>query len=161
MIEILKEKAPKKKKNPYYILRYNYMIGDANGNTTEEVRVSVDNPFVERYVKLLNSLKPTKGHWGIVFEGGIGYGHVEEGHITEDDYDFLQRMMNEEWDEDDFEDGMSPETRFMVDKKDEKFASEFFEGVSGETEYSFLVFKGVELFYYDEYGKKHKTKIKK
>jgi hypothetical protein len=38
--------------------------------------------------------------------------------------------------------------------------SEFFEGVRSDTEYSFLVFENVELFYFDENGKKHKTKIK-
>ena len=60
-------------------------------------------------------------------------------------------------DEDD-EDG---EYTFEVSKENEVYASEFFEGVRHEAEYSFLVFEGVDLFYYDEYKKKHSTKIVK
>jgi hypothetical protein len=51
--------------HPHYILKYDYMIGDSDGYTSEKIRVSVDNPFLERYVTLLNSLKPTKGTWGL------------------------------------------------------------------------------------------------
>ena len=47
----------------------------------------------------------------------------------------------------------------IVSKSDEDYASEFYEGVRGETEYSFLVFEGIDLYYYDEYGVKHETKI--
>ncbi len=139
------------------------MIGCGNGNISEKVRVSVDNPFVERYVRLLNSLNPVSGHFGIVFEDGVNYSHVTEGNITEDDYNFLKRMMIEcdsDLDDDyDQEEGDEPESVFIVEEKDEKFASEFIDGIRG-VEYSFLVFQGVELFYYDENGKKHKTKIK-
>ena len=162
----MKERT-KKPKKPYYSLVYKYMIGDGNGNTKETVKVSVDNPFLERYVKLLNSLESTKGRWGIVFENGVSYAHVEEGQITSDDLLFLDRLMLEEWDEYDSDSGddgegieADDEERFIVDLKDEKFASEFHEGVEGEQEYSFLVFEGVDLFYYDEQGKKNKTKIK-
>jgi hypothetical protein len=56
-------------------------------------------------------------------------------------------------DEDDEDDEFS--------KENEVYASEFFEGVRHEAEYSFLVFEGVDLFYYDEYKKKHSTKIVK
>jgi len=152
------KKKTKKNKKPYYLLRYNYMIGDANGSTKEEVKVSVDNPFVERYVKLLNSLKPVKGTWGIILEGDRIYRHFDEGQITEDDYHFLDRMMNEEFSED-LEEGEEGEEGFVVEKKDEKFAFEFFEGVRSETEYSFLVFEGIDLYYFDEFGEKHNTTI--
>ena len=53
-------------------------------------------------------------------------------------------MMNEEYYED-----MEDEEGFVVEKENEEFASEFFDGVRGETEYSFLVFEGIDLFYYD------------
>lgn len=64
MIKIVKEKKQKKASTPYYSLTYKYMIGDANGETSETVEVSKDNPFLERYVKLLRSLKPLSDTWG-------------------------------------------------------------------------------------------------
>ena len=155
MIKIIEKKSNKKKQDPYYELIYNYMIGDGKGNTSEEVIVSVNNPFVERYVKLLNSLRPTKNHWGIVFERNRVYESYQEGQITKDDYLFLERMMNEYYEDGDG-DG---EGEFIVSADDEDYASEFYEGVRGETEYSFLVFEGITLSYYDEYGVKHETKI--
>jgi hypothetical protein len=39
------------------------------------------------------------------------------------------------------------------------YAYEFCDGVRGETEYSFLVFQGCTLYYYDNFGVKHNTKI--
>lgn len=152
MIKVVEKKNNKKKQDPYYELVYNYMIGDGKGNTKEEVIVSVDNPFVERYVKLLNKLEPTKNHWGIVFEGNRIYESYNEGQITKDDYLFLERMMKEDYEDED-------EDVFIVSKSDEDYASEFYEGVRGETEYSFLVFEGIDLYYYDEYGVKHETRI--
>ena len=157
MIKILDEKKPKKASKPYYVLVYNYMIGDGDGHTNEEVELSVDNPYIERYVTLLNSLKPLKGSWGVGLSRGDLYKHFDEGHLTKDDYSFLNRLMFDGEDEDD-EDG---EYTFEVSKENEVYASEFFEGVRDEAEYSFLVFEGVDLFYYDEYKKKHNTKIVK
>lgn len=168
MIEIVKEKTSTKKKTPYYKLKYEYMIGDANGQTSETVKVSHKNPYVERFVKLLNKLKPVKGTWGIVFEYNFLDNLLLEKQITQDDYLFLNRMMGidaddaDEYDEDEEEKEFSETTNvFKVEKENEKYANEFREGVTGETEYSFLVFEGVKLTYYDEYGKSHKTKIKK
>ena len=66
MIRIKPKNKSKKLSDPYYKLVYNYMIGDANGYTTEEETVSLDNPYVERYITLMNSLKTTKGKWGII-----------------------------------------------------------------------------------------------
>ena len=149
MITIVKEKPSKKERKPYYELKYNYMIGDADGNTSEKVSLSADNPFIERYVKLLNGFRPLKGHWGTVFHNNILDKLLEEKQITEDDYNFLDVTMNEE-----------PDATFEVPKEQEKFLYEFFDGVRGDTEYSFLVFQGCELSYFDEFGTKNKTKIK-
>lgn len=166
MIKILPEKKPNKKANvkPHYILEYDYMIGDANGNTSKKVKVSKDNPYVERYCKLLNKLKPTKGHWGVMLEKGDRmYDHVTEKQITEDDFNFLKRLMFEEYEEncdececDTCECGNSP---FEIPKEHEKYANEFHNGVTSNTEYSFLVFEGVSLYYIDEFGKKHNTSL--
>jgi len=155
----LKKKRPKTKKRkvtPHYLLKYSYMIGDANGNISETSRISEDNPFLERYVTLLNSLKSTKGHWGISLEADKMFGHLNEKQITENDYAFLIRLMFEEYDyyQEDIE------NKFMVAEEDDKYASEFHGSVRSDTEYSFLVFEGVELMYIDEYGEKHETVIK-
>ncbi len=156
MIEVTKEKKKKKKIEPYYILKYEYMIGDANGNTSEKVTISKDNPYLERYVKLLNSLEPTKGNWGIILESDRLYDHFKEKQITEDDYNFLTALMFEEYNYDDDDE----EKNVSYFKDNDEYAGEFFEGVRGETEYSFLVFEGVTLKYVDEDGVKHNTKIK-
>ena len=147
MIKIIKEKKTKKTKKPYYILKYNYMIGDANGSTSEKCKISLDNPYLERYIKLLNSLEPPKGTWGIVFKE-YEFGNFDS-QLNEDDFIFLSTMMFEEYDGD----------IFNVPKENIKYSNEFFEGVKGDTEYSFLVFEGVDLYYYDEYGKPHNTII--
>lgn len=149
MIVIKEDKPLKKKITPYYTLTYKYMIGDANGNTSETVKVSKDNPYLERYVKLLNSLKPTQGHWGIILEEYRIKKHFEQKQITEDDYNFLIYLMFEESD-----------STFVPDPKDEDYAYEFSDGVRGETEYSFLIFEGCYITYVDENNKKHATKIK-
>lgn len=158
-IKIIKEeeKKPKKKQDPYYILKYEYMIGDANGYTNEKITVSADNPFIERYVKLLNKLEPTKGTWGIILSyGNRMWSHHQEGQITLDDYNFLNRLaFPESLDEEEDEESIN----YFKTEQENDWADEFYEGVRSDTEYSFLVFQGVELKYVDEYGKKHKTKF--
>ncbi len=164
MIKIKKPKKAKGKKEPHYVIKYQYMIGDANGYTTEKVKVSADNPFVERYCKLLNSLKATKGHWGVMLEEDRLDDFLKEKQITKDDYKFLSETMFDNFDFCDDEDIEIEEDRFkhcyFKTKEEQKFASEFYEGVRSDTEYSFLVFEYVELFYVDEDGIKHETEFK-
>ena len=148
MIEIVKEKKSTKKSDPFYTLTYQYMIGDADGETSETTTLSLNNPFIERYVTLLNSLKPTKGTWGLMLQKEDIKKCFKEKQISEDDYNFLCRMM--------FQDKQSD---FLVPINYESYAYEFYEGVRADTEYSFLVFEGCDLRYIDEYGKKHKTRI--
>ena len=148
MIEIIKTKPSKKVNQPYYSLKYNYMIGDADGNTTETVKISKDNPYLERYLVLLDKLKPTPGYWGISLEENKLKDHLKVGQISKDDYEFLKRIM------------FCEDSEFKVSKENEDFANEFYEGVVSDTEYSFLSFEGFELKYVDEFGVKHKTKIK-
>lgn len=59
MIVKKEKKKEIKESEPYYLLKFKYMIGDANGYTSEKVKISLENPFLERLVKLLNSLEPT------------------------------------------------------------------------------------------------------
>lgn len=156
MIKVVKEKEPKKlkkPKKPYYLLVYNYMIGDANGNTSEEIELSADNPFIERYVSLLNKLQPIKGSWGIQLKHKDIFGNFKEKRITEDDFNFLNRIMLLSYDEE--------ENTYFKTEIENDFAYELSEGIRTESEYSFLVFQGVDLYYFDENGKKNKTKILK
>ena len=130
------------------------MIGDANGNTSEELDISTDNPYLERYVKLLNSLKPNKGSWGVMLNLEDLDSFLEEKQITEDDYQFLKKMMFEEWDEND-----EDNSTFIVEPENLKHSQEFYDGVMADTEYSFLVFEGIYLQYVDENNVKHETII--
>ena len=160
MIKLVEKKVNKEKvSEPYYLLVYNYMIGDANGDTTEEVEISKDNPFLERYCILLNSLKPVKGRWGVMLESARIASSFSEGQITEDDYKFLMRTMFiedlEDWEEEEEEELLLK--NYFKTEQDNNWADEFFEGVRAEADYSFLVFQGVSLTYVDEYGIKHGT----
>lgn len=150
MIKILPKKRPTTPTKPYYHLTYNYMIGDANGDTTEECSCSIENPYVERYVTLLNKLTPTKGHWGIILERDRLKKHFEQGQLTQEEYDFLKFAM--------FSDDSG--STFNPSEEDvENYLYDFCEGVRGETEYSFLVFEGITLEYVDEYGEVFQTEI--
>lgn len=158
MIKIKEKKKTKRKSDPYYLLEFDYMIGDANGQTSEEVVLSVDNPFIERFVTLISKLKPLKNSWGIVFKEYEFENFYDEKQLTKDEYVFLRTLMFEPYfdDEEEYKEYLSENT-FKVEEKDEEYSKEFFEVIKGETEYSFLVFQGAYLYYYDEYGVKHET----
>jgi hypothetical protein len=156
MIKIKKTEQPKTKKKPYYLLVFDYMIGDADGDTTEKVKLSVDNPFIERFVTLINKLKPLKGHWGIVFDEYEFERFHTEKQLSKKDFDFLKTLMFDSDEEDE-----ENENSFVVSEKELKYTKEFYEGIRGQTEYSFLAFQGCTLYYYDEYGVKHNTYFEK
>lgn len=158
MIKIIEKKKKGKTQKPYYILKYHYMIGDADGDTSESCQVSVDNPYLERYVTLLNDMKPTKGTWGLCLDMetlGKAFG---EDQFTEDDYTFLLRTMFYE-NLDDEDDDEARAGNYFSNKKDNDYANEFYDGVRSDAEYSFLVFEGCEIKYVDEWGEKHKCEI--
>lgn len=134
------------------------MIGDNDGHTTEDIELSVNNPYIEKYCKLLDKLKPTKGYWGISFEKHKIYGNYTEGRLTKDEYIFLREIMFPENDWDDFDEDEKAENYFKTAEEFE-YVYELNEGIRSETEYSFLTFQGYKLFYYDENGKKNKTKF--
>lgn len=126
---------------PYYTLTYNYSIGDTYRRTTQDVYLSIDNPYIERYCTLLNSIQPLKSRWGIILnEETIKLCFKEENQITEDDYNFLMRTMFLE------------ENNYFKSDKDNDYADEFYEGVVEELDYNFLVFDDVKLTYTDEHN---------
>lgn len=160
-IQIVKEKPRKRKIKPHYLLKYEYMIGDADGDTSKTVKVSADNPYLERYCKLLKKVKPVKGTWGICLDTETLEKWLNEKQITKDDYQFLQATM---FDPDfgiltiDNTDENGEKNPYDLDK--DRFLAEFYEGVDSETEYSFLVFEGLDLKYVDENGVKSKARVK-
>lgn len=161
MIKIVTD-VPKTSKiqEPAYLLTYNYMIGDANGDTVEEIDVSLKNPFTERYVTALNKLQPTKGHWGVMLEDGRMYAHLQEGHITQDEYIILQTAFSYgEYDPIELEEFEEKDNPLILSEEDKEFLAEFSEGVRADAEYSFLVFQGANLEYIDEFGVAHQTEF--
>ena len=124
---------------PYYTLIYNYTIGDTSEDITREVYLSIDNPYIERYCILLNSLQPFKSRCGIILSEAT----IElclGNQITEDDYNFLMRTMFLE------------ENNYFKDDEENNYADEFYEGVMEELGDNFLVFEDVKLIYTDEHN---------
>ena len=133
---------------PYYTLIYNYLIGDTWGHTSNDVYLSVDNPYIERYCTLLNSIQPPKGQYGIILnEKTIESCFKKENQITEDDYNFLMRTM------------FSEENNYFKNDAENNYADEFYEGVIEELGYDFLVFEDVKLIYTDEHNVVFDTKF--
>ncbi len=147
MIKI-KKIDKRKKVKPHYILEYNYMIGDADGETTEKCKISLDNPYVERYCKLLSNLEPTEGTWGLSLDFETLESLLGEKQITDDDFQFLTVLMFEDSDSD-----------FVIPKEHKKHSKEFYGGVQTDVGYSFLTLEDLELYYIDEQGIQHETEI--
>ena len=153
LVKPKEKKLPKRKSKPYYILTISYMIGDADGDTSEEAEISVDNPFLERFCKILRKLKNPKGSWGISLDDeGIEANYLQK-HITKDEYNFFRCMMYFDPEDEDLK-------GYLKTEKEEEFAAQFNDVISSNTEYSFLTYKGFTLIYVDEYKVKHKTRIK-
>lgn len=127
-------------------LKYKYQIGSSSDNIVEKIKVSNNNPFVERYCKLLNEVKPLKGSWGTMLEMKEVSGWLKEKQITKDDYNFLTRVMFPE----NLDDEDDEVVNYFKTEEDNKWADElclgvdgFDSGVRSDTEYSFLVFEGI------------------
>lgn len=146
MIKILENKKSKKKRNPYYELVIHYMIGDADGDTSKENVISMDNEYIERFMKLINNLPERPGHWGI----SLDQSYLDDVHskklMSDDDYKFLSDIF-----------GYPDESKFT--HKQLEYIEEISECIASDTEYSFLTIEYAELVYYNEYGEKFNTQI--
>lgn len=93
---------------------------------------------VVKYVSILNKLKPLQDHWGICFDDycGIGYPGGYIG-LSEEEYNTFIELLS-------------------YDGND-TVKIEIYEHLRSENEYSFLVFQGVEIYYYDENNTKYKV----
>ena len=155
LVKPKKETILKKKSKPYYELIIHYMIGDSNGYTTEEADISVDNPFLERFCKILKKLKNPKHRWGFGLDIESIESNYKEKHITEDDKNFMICMMTN--DPSNYDEDLKD---YLKSEKEEEFANDFVKICRSESEYSFLTYQGFELTYVDENRKRHATKIK-
>jgi hypothetical protein len=131
---------PIENKTPYYHVIFNYMIGDADGSTTYDFTCNESEiEKVVKYVSILNKLKPLKDHWGICFDDycGIGYPGEYIG-LSEVEYNVFMDLLDCE---------------FYISKE----RSEIQSCLASRNEYSFLVFQGIEIYYYDENNTKYKV----
>lgn len=127
---------PIENETPYYHVIFNYMIGDANGNTTYDFICNESEiEKVVKYVSILNKLKPLKDHWGICFDNYTKEYPGEYIGLSEDEYNiFIDLLYSNDY---------------------EDIRGEISEYLKSETEYSFLVFEKVDVYYYDENGIKY------
>lgn len=130
---------PIENKTPYYHVIFNYMIGDTDGSTTYDFTCNESEiEKVVKYVSILNKLKPLKDHWGICFDNYEKEYPGEYIGLSEVEYNVFMDLLDCE---------------FYISKE----RSEIQSCLASRNEYSFLVFQGVEIYYYDENNTKYKV----
>ena len=139
MIKIKPKVRPKKPSKPYYNLAFQYMIGDADGNHTEDVKIDIDNPHLEKFVTIVKKLKPTKGYWAFQLDDEDIEKSLKAKQISKEEFEFLKETLHGETEEDD------------------KYI--FSEGVITEGDIGRYFFQGAFLTYIDEWGEEHQTEI--
>lgn len=88
-IEIL----PAKKVNPHYLFKIEYMIGDADGDTSRTWEIDPDEisalENITHLIEILDKLHPPHGHWGVCFDEHHLNLCVKEKQITKEEKDFI------------------------------------------------------------------------
>lgn len=129
--------------SPYYHVIFNYMIGDADGYTSYDFTFTTcDEENIEEvmeYINILNKLKPLKGHWGVGFDDYPEEYPGEYIGLSEKEYDIFIDLLNS--------------------GNDLGIRGEICECLRDRTEYSFLVFQGAEVYYYDTFNTKYKVEL--
>lgn len=94
MIKIL----PIKKQSPYFKVTLYYIIGDADGNTTETLIYKTEKELKKDipYIKLLQKIKPLEGHWGIVFSNYPNEYPGEYIGLTKEEYSKFMDLLDYE-----------------------------------------------------------------
>ena len=144
---------------PHYILKFNYSIGGETCDIiTKTTKLSLNNPYIERAVYLLNNFLTDKEL--ILEEIRTSY---ECDEFDEMSYKFLVRILiNEDTDLEHYITGDNETLEDVEEYLDiyTYHADEFRDGVCTTTvEGSILVFEFVELVYINEYGNEFKTSI--
>ena len=159
MIKIILPNTENIVTQPYYILKFNYSIGgDPYDITTKTTELSLNNPYIEKAVYLLNNF--LTGKELTLREIRNSY---EDGEFSDMDYKFLIRiLMDEDIDLDHYitdDDETLEDVEDYLDMYYTHHADEFRDGVCTSVEGSYLVLEFVELVYINEYGNEFKTNI--
>lgn len=161
MIKILpKKKRLKKIKSPYYTVKISYMIGDSNGYIEKSEKVNEDNPHLERFCTLIESLKPLVGHWGVSLSLEDLEERKKQSLISNSDYVFLLFCYFSN-DEEELKLLLTDDDLILSDNYNIKDFYCFSELITSETEYSFLSFSELWITYTDEYKDNFKCEIVK
>ena len=151
MMKILENKKSTQKITPHYMLTINYMIGDADGDTQYSSEVRLENPYIERFLTLIDNLPQRPGHWGLSLDNACISDLFKHKLLSEDDYKFLCKFMPKYGEYDDI---VEP----LTDEEYEDFDA-ISSCIRSDVEYSFLTYESYELDYYDENGTKFNTEI--
>lgn len=138
------EDKPNKSNHPYYYIEFNYMIGDGDGETEYSFACGKEDiEEVAEYVNILNKVKTLKGHWGICFDDYPKEYPGEYIGLSEEEYKkFIRILSLDEYDD----------LHSMTEKN-------IHDCIKSSNDYHFLVFKGINIYYYDENGKKFNVMI--
>ena len=143
---------------PHYILKFNYSIGGETSDIiTKTTRLSLNNPYIERAIYLLNNFLTDKELTLISLRNSY-----EDSEFNDMDYKFLIRiLMHEDIDLEHYITGDNETWEDVEEYLDiyTYHADEFRDGVYTTVEGSILVFEFVELVYINEYGNEFKTSI--
>lgn len=138
------EDKPIKPNYPSYYIEFNYMIGDGDGETEYGFACGKEDiEEVVKYVNILNKLEPLKGHWGICFDNYPEEYPGEYIGLSEEEYKkFIRILSLDEYDD-------------LHNTVEENI----YDCIKSSNGYHFLVFEGINIYYYDENGKKFNVMI--
>ena len=144
---------------PHYILKFNYSIGgESRDIITKTAKLSLNNPYIERAVYLLNN--SLTGKELTLREIRTSY---ECDEFDDMSYKFLIRiLMDEDIDLDHYitdDDETWEDVEDYLDMYYTHHANEFRDGVCTTVEGSYLVLEFVTLVYINEYGNEFRTSI--
>jgi hypothetical protein len=135
-------KTPRVKEN--HKLRVFYMIGDADGDTEVEVKVSLDNPFIKHITESLDKLKEPEEHWGLRFNNKNFKINYNRKDINKLEFDLLCLISNYSYDEVESV-NFFKEHGFENSEANHKYLLEFDGLLIDENELSFLVYEKYTL----------------
>jgi hypothetical protein len=133
----------KVKSKNYHTLKIYYMIGDADGDTSEKANISLDNPFLEHLTGSLDKLETIPGHWGIMMDDKHLEGNLKKGTINQFECDLLSLIAN--YCDEDSANEFLAKYNYEVSESHYEYLSEFEGLLRSEAPYSFLVYQGYKL----------------
>lgn len=140
MIELIPVKITK----PHCEVTFHYTIGDDDGYTRYNFNCSLEEvEEVAKFVSILNRLQPIKYHSEIVFEDYYSGYPGEYIGVSEEEYNLFMEVLC-----------YTRELTNMEEKINYCLRSNLV------NEIAYLVFSGVDIYYYDENGNQYYVKYK-